>query len=369
MVPLRIACFLTPHGFGHSSRTCAILEAWREQRQEQGLSELRPELFTTVPRWFFEDALPFAFGYHQEACDVGLVQRDALTEDPAATVERLSELLPLRPERVRRLAAQVAELGCSAVLCDIAPLGLAIAQQAGLPSVLIENFTWDWIYRAYLDVEPRLGPYADQLEDIFGQADLHFQATPCCTPGASSKAIQVPPISRACRQDRATVRARLQVDTDSPLLLVTMGGIQWHYQDLDALCASGFTLVVPGTSDQPVRRPGLRRLPHRSGFFHPDLVNACDAVVGKLGYSTLAEVHQAGRPLGYVPRERFPESAVLAGFARQHLRGVEIPQASFLDGSWTRYLPELLERSSVPPPVQSGAQIAAAHLEAEINAA
>ena len=31
-------------------------------------------------------------------------------------------------------------------------------------------------------------------------------------------------------------------------------------------------------------------LPHHSVFFHPDLVNASDAVVGKLGYSTLAAV-------------------------------------------------------------------------------
>lgn len=382
---LRIACFLTPHGFGHSARACAVLDAWNRLRRQTGgqapaQPSLRPELFTTVPRWCFEDSLPFAFGYHADACDVGLVQRDALTEDPAATVERLAELLPFRPERVQRLAAQVTDLGCAAVLCDIAPLGLAVARHAGLPSVLIENFTWDWIYRAYLDIEPRLAPFADQLEEIFALADLHLQATPFCAPRdgaprdgaprdgtAQVGAVQVPPISRARRQSRDDVRTRLHVEADTPLILVTMGGIQWQYHDLDALRVPGVTLVLPGASDQPVTRPGLRLLPHRSGFFHPDLVASCDAVVGKLGYSTIAEVHQAGLPLGYVPRARFPESPVLERFALEHLRGVEIPQAAFLDGSWTRALPALLERGPVDPPAQSGADIAATHMEAALG--
>jgi UDP-N-acetylglucosamine:LPS N-acetylglucosamine transferase len=83
-------------------------------------------------------------------------------------------------------------------------------------------------------------------------------------------------------------------------------------------------------------------LPHHSEFFHPDLLNACDAVVGKLGYSTLAEAYQAGIPFGYVQRPRFRESAVLAAYIQAEMRGLEIPAAHFEDGSWLSALPALL---------------------------
>jgi hypothetical protein len=33
-------------------------------------------------------------------------------------------------------------------------------------------------------------------------------------------------------------------------------------------------------------KQNLVLLPHHSGFYHPDLVNASDAVIGKVGYST-----------------------------------------------------------------------------------
>ena len=40
----------------------------------------------------------------------------------------------------------------------------------------------------------------------------------------------------------------------------------------------------------------LHFLPFESDFFHPDLVHAADLVVGKAGYSMIAEVWAAGVP-------------------------------------------------------------------------
>jgi hypothetical protein len=83
-------------------------------------------------------------------------------------------------------------------------------------------------------------------------------------------------------------------------------------------------------------------LPHRSSFFHPNLVNACDAVIGKVGYSTLAEVYHAGLPFGYVGRLDFRESPILTAYIAQHMQGIAITPAQFDDGSWLSQLPQLL---------------------------
>ena len=119
-------------------------------------------LFTTAPRWFFAESLA-AFTYHDVTVDVGFRQKSALTIDPERTVEALQALVPFDPGLVERLATDVVEAGCSAVLCDIAPLGVAVAERAGLPSVLVENFSWPWLY------EP-LVPEASEL--VAAGADL-----------------------------------------------------------------------------------------------------------------------------------------------------------------------------------------------------
>ncbi|MFX6019324.1 hypothetical protein ABTF08_20820, partial [Acinetobacter baumannii] len=71
---------------------------------------------------------------------------------------------PPRAAEVEGLAAQLRACAAEVVLCDISPLGLEAARTAGIPSVLLESFTWDWIYRGYCEREPALAPFADLLE-------------------------------------------------------------------------------------------------------------------------------------------------------------------------------------------------------------
>jgi len=99
------------------------------------------------------------------------------------------------------------------------------------------------------------------------------------------------------------------------MVLVTLGGMTG---DLPLPRAgegpADAVYVLPGTSNE-VRREGQRvRLPHHAALYHPNLIAASDAVVGKLGYSTVAETYHAGVPFGYVPRAGFRESPVMAEF-------------------------------------------------------
>jgi UDP-N-acetylglucosamine:LPS N-acetylglucosamine transferase len=83
-------------------------------------------------------------------------------------------------------------------------------------------------------------------------------------------------------------------------------------------------------------------LPYRSGFIHSDLANAADAVVGKAGYSTLAEVYQAGVPFGYVPRSNFRETDKLVAFIEKEMPGLCIGDEEFKAGNWLPKVARLL---------------------------
>ncbi|TNF77411.1 MAG: hypothetical protein EP299_04745 [Acidobacteria bacterium] len=139
-----IAYFVSPHGFGHAARSVAVMEALRALRPDT-----RIEIFTTVPAWFFEDSGLSPITLHPVLTDVGLVQTSSLEEDPAATARALADFLPFTDGRVTRLAETVEAAGCRLLVTDISPLGPAVAARAGIPGVLVESFTWDWIYRGY----------------------------------------------------------------------------------------------------------------------------------------------------------------------------------------------------------------------------
>ena len=332
---MNLAFFISSHGFGHAARAAAVMAALHAPHPA-----LHFEIFTQVPRWFFEDSLAGPFNYHPALTDIGLVQTSPLSEDLSQTVRRLNEFLPFDEAHVSELAAQVRH--CALVLCDIAPLGIAVARAAGIPSVLIENFTWDWIYEGYRADAPGLQPHIDTLHGVFNSADYHIQTAPACDALRPAHLV-TRPVSRNARTPAVRIRERLGLPLQAKAVLLTMGGVEGAYNFPDRLGEQpAVYFVIPGGSDSHERRGNVVLLSHHSGFFHPDLLNACDAVVGKLGYSTLAEAYQAGIPFGYIQRPRFRESAVLAAYIQAEMRGLEIPAAHFEDGSWLSALPALL---------------------------
>jgi hypothetical protein len=99
-----------------------------------------------------------------------------------------------------------------------------------------------------------------------------------------------------------------------------------------------------------------------SGVYHPDLVNACDAVVGKVGYSTLAEVRQAGVPFGFVVRPDFREAEILADYVRRRLPHLEFSPDEFTGGDWLKRVDELLALPRSARPETNGADAVADYL-------
>lgn len=300
-----------------------------------------------VPSWFFRNSLSCPFSYYPWQTDVGLVQQSALHEDIPATVRVLAEFYPLRHEQAERLAGVFAD--CDLVLCDIAPVGIAAARQARIPSVLLENFTWDWLYAGYLAHAPQLAPFMAMFRELYQQADYHIQATPVCAPGPCD--LLAGPISRRACTDRATIRRRLGMKDGQRLVLVSLGGLALAGLRLRLPDDGGETLyVVAGQAQAEPGRQNLLCLPPDSDLGHPDLVAASDAVVGKVGYSTLAEVYQARVPFGYVRRHGFRESGPLVSFIQEEMAGLELAEQELADGSWADRLTALF--SLEPPPLR-----------------
>jgi len=349
---MKIAYFISPHGYGHATRAIAIMQTLSSKS-----SQLEFILFSSLPEHLFSDA-GLSFLYHHVVTDIGFYQYDALTEDVDKTVEALDRLLPFQADELERLAEKCAD--CELVLCDIAALGILVAQTAAIPSVLLESFTWDWIYQPYNKTNPRLKEHADYLKSCYVQADYHIQMQPYCHYDEKADLI-VSPVFRAIRQPKEVLFSDIAI-ADRPIILVTFGGITSSYEFLKRLVDfPDYFFIIPAAGAYAVGENYLL-LPAKHNFHHPDLINSSTVVICKTGYSTISEIYHSGVPLAYVGRASFPESPIIEDFIRQHLSGIKLQQDEFESGDWLNRLPELLQLEAKAMSKSNGAEQAAEFL-------
>ncbi len=332
-----VAYFISPHGFGHAARSAAIMTAL--QHLDPGICF---EIYTLIPEWFFSESLTGPFHYHALKTDIGLIQSSPLAEDAEATLRALDQFFPFSQDHIGQVARELTTTRCLYAICDISPLGILVGATAGIPTVLLENFTWDWIYENYLPDHPGFAKHIAYLRDIFNTPDFHILAEPYCQPDSAVNLI-ARPISRNRVKSPQAVRAALDITGEEKMILITMGGIPESFRHIDHLREFHNTVfVIPGGSEQVTRSNNLILLPHHSDFYHPDLINACDAAVGKAGYSTIAELYNTGIPFGYFSRDSFRESAFLTAYIDANMPGIEMQSKQIADPEWLTQIPDLL---------------------------
>jgi len=345
-----ICCFISPHGFGHATRTIAVLEALHKL-----VPDLHAHLFSTVQEALFTP-LSLPYTYRQITTDIGLIQTTALSVSKRLTTHALESLIPFAPDIVTRCMTECKS--SRLIVCDISVLGIIIGKRLGIPSVLVENFTWDWIYSRLSEPAPALARVSDYFSNLYGQADYRIQTEPVCRSVLCD--LTSYPVARSIKSSAAQTRAALGAQ-GRKIVLITMGGIPHELPFISLLKNyPEYLFVLAGQSRPGSYGDNVMMLLSDSGFHHPDLINAAHLLVCKTGYSTIAECTQTATPVCAVSRSDFAESAVLEKFIRQQLNGTTIEQNEFNSGSWLDKLPHLqTSRSRFP---QNGADQIASFL-------
>jgi len=341
---MRYAFFISPHGYGHASRSLAVMDALQEADPNAFF-----HIFTSVPQWFFKRILPGKFTYHHQHCDAGLAQPDPFTIDFAATLRALAELLPFRPSLLKHLAKQLQ--GCCLVVCDIAPLGIAAAREAGIPSVLLESFTWDWIYGHYETRTPALRKWSAMLAEWFAKADFHVQTEPLCRRDPTAD-LHLASLGQQASMDRNAVRKKLKLREEEKAVLLSFGGIAVDgYVAMlgETTTVTGDIAVIFPSEISVVERNGnVIMVPQKWAIPHADVVNACDGLICKAGYSTLVEAFHAGISTACILRHDWPESAVLAAFADGQMQAFVLEQEQACRLGWLSIAKTILQKNREP---------------------
>ena len=352
---MTVAFYISGHGFGHASRQVEIINAFAARRPGA-----RIMIRSAAARWLLERTIEVPFDLDPRPCDTGVVQIDSLHLDEAATIAAAREFYATFDARADAEARTLQELGTRLVIVDAPPLGCEAAARAGIPSVVVSNFTWDWIYAGYpLHIGDATG-LIDTIQQAYRKATaawrlpMHggFETFLRSRRGdRRPPLIDVPFVARHATREPEETRARLGLPLDRNLVLPSFGGYGVTGLDLTRLDLDDGWHVIDGLADAAV---------YDAGLSYEDLVSAVEVIVTKPGYGILSECIANDTAVVFTPRGRFREYDVLVREMPRYLRCAELDTSSLMAGRWRQSLEAAL--SSPPPPehpATNGAEVIA----------
>ncbi len=355
--------YVTGHGFGHATRSLAVIDELLRRRPD-----LRVIVRSSVPEWFLRRSGHPSIEIDPMQVDTGMVQVDSLVIDETATALTAAAFYQTFEERVAGEASYLREAKATVVVGDIPPLAFAAARAAGIPSVAISNFTWDWIYQYYPWFNRAAPGVIDVISRAYGMA-THTLRLPFFGGFASmlETTRDIPLVARRSRLGRDGAREQLDLRSDRPVVLGSFGGHQTIIPYAAAAERHAITLVVTDYETTDDGSPWLRRFTaaelERRRIRYEDLVAAADIVVSKPGYGIVSECIANETALLHTWRGHFAENDVMVAAMPRALRCRFIDQAALRAGDWGDAINRLLAQPAPPERMATnGAEVAASHI-------
>ena len=367
-MPAAIVFYVSGHGFGHASRTIEVINAILVKRPETRIG-----VRTAAPRWLFDLTVKGKVTFSTLETDTGVVQVDSLTLDEADSIRRAPAF---HSDLVTRAASEtrvLRELGAGLIVGDIPPLAFAVGGAAGIPSIGLGNFTWDWIYADYPRV--RLAPsLLPAIRIAYGKASMALRLPMSGGFENFSNVRDIPFIARHATRTREEVCKLLKLPADKPIVLASFGGYGIPGLETDALAKfKKYTVIT--TANLPLGRT-RKEMPtaERKGSFisvneeamydagvrYEDLVGAAEVVVTKPGYGIISEAIANDAAVLYTARGHFPEYDVLVAEMPKYVRNAFIGHDDLFAGKWELHIDKLLAQPKIKKkPETNGADVAA----------
>lgn len=340
---MKIRYYVTGHGLGHASRACQVIQTLRLRHPRVAV-----EVVSNAAPWFFRANLHPTVPVEERGLDFGVLQHDSLLMREEETLRACRALLAEADDRVADETASLRLGGVTLIAADIPFLAFPAAERAGIPSVGISNFTWDWIYEG---LGERIRGYDDVVAGVresYAAGDLLLRLPFHGGTPPLRRTEDVPLLSRRSVADPAKMRRRLDIPDGKKVALLSFGGFGLGEFDSTPLkrLSEWIFLGEPGLGESA---PHLRQVPFGS-FHYPDLVKTADVVVTKPGYGIVSECIALGTAILYTGRGDFREQALLVEGIGRYGRGREIGNDRLRRGDLGEDLEALL---SQPPPTAS----------------
>ncbi|KAJ6512735.1 hypothetical protein C8R45DRAFT_812615 [Mycena sanguinolenta] len=143
MPPITLAYYCSGHGYGHATRVSALATHLLRLPESE-----RPVVYivSSAPKHVFADSVILGARYRNADIDPVIVQPLAYRVDRQRSVAVLKSFLDKKDAILQTEVDWLKEIKADCVLSDAAFMGCLAATTAGIPSILITNFTFDSVY-------------------------------------------------------------------------------------------------------------------------------------------------------------------------------------------------------------------------------
>jgi len=361
----KIAYYITAHGYGHGTRSCDIINALIEQisshwnkdsnHWENGASAIPgagktfPIIVKTgLPRPFLASRLPLdRLTLIPDVFDVGLIQKDSIRVDLDASLNAIEKLYAQEEELINGEVEFIRRHDVGVVVADIPAIPLAAARHAGVPSVAVGNFGWDWIYSDFIRHDSRWQLYAEKFRQVYRQTDLLIRIPFAEEMAAFPRKVDVPLLTRPGNPQRKMISELTGADVTKQWVLISFTALDW---DSDALeNVARLSDEYEFFSIEPLEWPdSCIHCLKRNSFRFSDVVASMDVVLTKPGFGILSDCVANRKPIIYTDRKKFREYAVLVESIKRFLKNTFIPGVDLYAGNLAGPLQKI--RTALPPP-------------------
>lgn len=348
---MHLAVAISSHGYGHGAQTAAVLTALRKR-----LPELRLTLLTALPRKFLENRIPGEFEQIEWRGDFGMQMHSALEVDRLRSAAEYAAFHASWEARLSETVALLERLAPDLLLANIPYLPLAASARIGLPSIALCSLNWADIYRHYFADRPEATGILEQMLTAYNSAKVFLCPAPSMAMPDLHNIQSIGPLARIGHDCRSEICERLGLPESQRIVVIAPGGMPLQLPLSDWPVVSNITWIIP--DDWVAACVDMHSFASLNMDF-TDLLTSADAVLGKLGYGTVAECACNATPLLYMPRPDWPEEPCLAEWLQWHGRCAPLSYEQILNGEFNMVLERLWTQSIPAVPQPTGADEAA----------
>jgi uncharacterized protein (TIGR00661 family) len=333
-----ITYFISDHGFGHASRSIAIIRSLLECDLEISIN-----IHTSNPLNFVKNSLAFHDGskrvdYHEQMNDMGFIyDQNTGKIDSQHTISEIHTWINdwncnYLFNEYRFLKAREIDL----IVSDIAPQPFLLAKKLKIPSIAISNFTWYDTYQNFAvdqdDLETIWRAYREASLGLMLPFNLENMVFPTI--------FETYLVSRNPKRSKTQMYDLLDIESSTEVIYAGTG-ISLDNPFLQEWTEKTNSLFILGSRSK-IRGENVRSVPS-TDTEGQDYIACSDIALIKLGYSSLSEAIRSHVPIIGVDFVQTAETREMVKKVHKLEIGKCITTEEYFRGKWLEDIPEVLE--------------------------
>jgi hypothetical protein len=333
-----LAYFISDHGFGHASRSIAIIRSLLECDLEISI-----EIHTSKPLSFIQSSFTQndeiqRVNFHEQVNDIGFIgeKTTGKIDYQNTATEVTSWINDWHASYLFKEYRYLKSKNIDLIISDIAPQPFLLAKKLDLPSIAISNFTWFDIYQ-----NPAF-PLGDleTLWKAYREASLGLMLPFNLDNTVFCSAMETHLVSRPPSRTKGQMREILHLESDEQVIYLGTGlSLRTPFLE-EWIVNNEFRFLLGGQHE--VNHPDIRAVPP-SDPEGQDYIASSDIALIKLGYSSVSEAIRAHVPIIGIDFPQTTETIQMKKVIEELGIGVCITSDEFFQGKWRQKTPDVLD--------------------------